>query len=104
MNDINFEDDESEEDEDTKNLRRMPRNILNEENLREALNDETIRLNLENHYWLKLNFLEKIGRMASNLRELSLRRLKFITNPVFAEIFKPLHNLLAVDLSDCENL
>lgn len=90
LHDIDFEDDESEEDEETKDLRRMPRNILNEENLRVALNDETIRLNLENHYWLKLSFLNKIGRMAPNLLELSLRRLKLITNPAFAEIFKPL--------------
>ena len=49
--------------------------ILTEENLRAILNDETERLNLENHYWIKNTFIEKIGRMATNLQELSLRRM-----------------------------
>ena len=74
--------------EELKNLKRMPKTILNEENLREYLSEETLRLNLENHYWIKNNMLDKIGRMAPNIQVLSLRRMKFISNPVFAEIFK----------------
>jgi len=69
----------------------MPRTILNEENLREYLSEETLRLNLENHYWIKNNVIEKIGRMAPNLQVLSLRRMKFVNNLVFAQIFKYLH-------------
>ena len=65
MNDISFEEDSDWED--NKNLKRMPRTILNEENLREFLSDETLRLNLENHYWIKNNFIDKIGRMAPNI-------------------------------------
>jgi hypothetical protein len=42
-------------------------------------------LNLEHHYWLKNNFLDKIGRMAPNLKILSLRRLK-ISDESFYEI------------------
>lgn len=42
--------------------------------------------------------------MAPNLRELSLRRMKFITNPIFAEIFKHLKQLRKIDLMDCEGL
>ena len=45
---------------------------------------------MENHYWLKSNVISKIGKMAPNLVFLSLRRMKFISNPVFAEIFHSL--------------
>ena len=86
LHDISFEEDEDWEE--LKNLKRMPKTILNEENLREDLSEETLRLNLENHYWIKNNMLDKIGRMAPNIQVLSLRRMKFISNPVFAEIFK----------------
>ena len=82
----------------------MPRTVLNEENLREFLSDETLRLNLENHYWIKNNFIDKIGRMAPNIQYLSLRRMKFITNPVFAQIFKYMHKLERIDLTDCDGL
>ena len=82
LNDISFEEDEDWEE--IKNLKRMPRTILNEENLRECLSAETLRLNLENHFWIKNNMIDKVGRMAPNLQVLSLRRMKFVTNPVFA--------------------
>jgi len=82
LNDISFEEDEDWEE--IKNLKRMPRTILNEENLRECLSVESLRLNLENHYWIKNNMIDKVGRMAPNLQVLSLRRMKFVTNPVFA--------------------
>merc|ERR1719331_3336352 len=49
----------------------MPRTVLNEENLREFLCEETLRLNLENHYWIKNNMISNIGRMAPNLMVLS---------------------------------
>ena len=65
MNDISFEEDSDWEE--NKNLKRMPRTILNEENLREFLSEATLRLNLENHYWIKNNFIDKIGRMAPNI-------------------------------------
>ena len=61
-------------------------------------------MNLENHYWIKNNFIDKIGRMAPNIQILSLRRMKFITNPVFAEIFKYMHKLERIDLTDCDGL
>jgi len=65
LNDISFEEDKDWEE--IKNLKRQPRTILNEENLREYLSHETLRLNLENHYWIKNNMLDKIGRMAPNI-------------------------------------
>ena len=65
LNDISFEEDDDWEE--VKNLKRMPRTILTEEALREYLSDETLRLNLENHYWIKNNMLDKIGRMAPNI-------------------------------------
>lgn len=84
-----------------RNLKRMPNMVLTEENLRNILNEETMRLNLENHYWLKNSFIDKIGRMAPNLQELSLRRMTQISNPVFADMFHQLKHLVSVDLSDC---
>lgn len=82
----------------------MPKTILNEENLREYLSEETLRLNLENHYWIKNNMIDKVGRMAPNIQVLSLRRMKFITNPVFAEIFKYMKQIRRIDLTDCSGL
>ena len=102
LNDISFEEDEDWEE--IKNMKRMPRTILNEENLREYLSEETLRLNLENHYWIKNTMIDKIGRMAPNIQVLSLRRMKFITNPVFAQIFKYMRSLQRIDLTDCTRL
>jgi len=60
---------------------------------------------LENHYWLKNSFIEKIGRMAPNLLEFGLRRMKQIDNLTFAAIFNPMSgNLLKIDFVDCEGL
>jgi len=81
----------------------MGRTILNEENLKKILGPETIRLNIENHYWLKEQFVDKIGRMAVNLEDLCLRRLR-ISNRAFMEIFKHLKKLQKVDLASCKNL
>jgi hypothetical protein len=83
----------------------MPTQVLDEENLKRILDKETIRLNLENHYWLKNSFISKMGRMAPNLLEFGLRRMKQIDNLTFAEIFKPMSgNLLKIDFCDCEGL
>jgi hypothetical protein len=83
----------------------MPKTVLNEENLKNILCQETTRLMLENHYWLKNNFLSKIGNMAPNLVEFSMRRMKALDNLSFAEIFKNLKgHLMKVDFSDCEGL
>jgi len=68
------------------------------------LSQETEKLNLENHYWLSSKLLEKLGMMAPNLLELSLRRMNNISNAGFAEIFKPMKSLVSVDFSDCTNL
>ena len=102
LNDISFE--EEEDWEEVANLDRMPQTILNEENLKKCLSQETLRLNLENHYWLKNNMIDKIGQMAPNLRVISFRRMKFISNPTFALIFKYLKQLERVDLCDCDGL
>ena len=101
---IDFEDEDSDDWEEIKNLKRMPRTVLNEENFKTSVNDETERLVLENHYWIRNNIISKLGRMAPNLQELSLRRMKNITNPVFAEIFMYLKKLTHLDLTDCDGL
>jgi len=100
LNDISFEDDSEDDFEDVKNVKRQPRTVLTEENLRQYLSEETLKLNLEHHYWLKDAFLNKIGRMAPNLRILSLRRLK-ISNASFSAIFGTLEKVEVLDISDC---
>lgn len=74
--------------------------MLTEENLKQYLGLETEKINLEHHYWLKESFIDKIGRMAPNLRELSLRRLK-VSNHAFTEIVLNLKKLERIDVSDC---
>jgi len=59
--------------------------VLTEETLKDYISIETLKLNLEHHYWIKDTFLDKIGRMAPNLIELSLRRLQ-ISNKAFTAI------------------
>ena len=86
-------------------MKRLPLTVLNVENLRNVLSTDTVRLNLENHYWLPNQFLAKIGRMAPNLQEFSLRRMKNIDNLTFAEIFRHQGGKLQkIDFCDCEGL
>jgi hypothetical protein len=103
LQDISFESDS--DDESLRNLKRLPNTVLNVENLRKILSPDTTRLNLENHYWLPNDFLAKIGRMAPNLQEFSLRRMKNIDNLTFAEIFKNQKGKLQkIDFCDCDGL
>jgi hypothetical protein len=66
IGDISFEE-ETNESEKVKNLKRLPPDNLTEESLKTNLNGETIILRLENHYWISRDILSKLGRMASNL-------------------------------------
>ena len=75
LSDISFEEDSEEDFEDVKNIKRQPMTVLTEANLRNILTGETTKLNIEHHYWLKDNFLCKLGRLAPNLKILSLKRL-----------------------------
>lgn len=67
------------------------------------LTNETEKLNLEHAYWLKEVFIDKIGRMAPNLRHLSLRRLR-VSNKAFTDIVSQLKHLERVDISECRNI
>lgn len=73
---------------------------MTEENLRKILNDETLKLNLEHHYWLKDVFLSKLGRLAPNLKILSLRRLN-VSNQSFITIMKFARKIEQLDICDC---
>jgi hypothetical protein len=66
---------EDKEPEELMNLKRLPTKILTEENLVSILTTQTEKINLENHYWLSSKFIGKLGMMAPNLTELSLRRM-----------------------------
>lgn len=108
LNDISFEGDSGDEEgkeifEDVRNVQRLPQTILTEENLKVYLTRETEKLDLEHSYWLKDVFLDKVGRMAPNLRWLSLRRLK-ISNRAFTEIAICLKQLERLDISDCTQI
>lgn len=76
---------------------------MTEENLKVYLTKETEKLDLEHSYWLKDVFLDKVGRMAPNLRWLSLRRLR-ISNRAFNEIAQHLKQLERIDISDCNQI
>lgn len=65
------------------------------------LNEETVKIDLENHYWLKDNFLDKIGRMAPNLVHISLRKLQ-ISDHAFFNIIKYLNHVQQADFSNCK--
>lgn len=102
LNDVDLIEDK--EPEDVMKLKRLPSKILTEENLVRILSTETDKLTLENHYWLSGKFLGKLGMMAPNIKELSLRRMPNITNIAFADIFKEMTSLECIDLSDCTGL
>jgi len=77
---------------------------MNEENFKSLINVETKKINLENHYWLKPELLSKIGIIAHNLQELSLRRMNLLTNMNFKDIFEACHHLVSIDFADCTGL
>ena len=101
LDDISFESDD--EPEEVKNLRRLPSHILTEENLKESLSKDLKSLNLNSHFWLKNNFIDKIGRMAPNLVELWIRNLK-VTPEAFSDLVKPMGLLKIIDISNCSEL
>ena len=103
LDDISFSDSDEEKPEDIKSLKRLPKTVLTEEALRAYLGPETERINLEHHYWIKDNFIDKIGRMAPNIRELSLRRMN-LTNRAFTCIAAELKDLRKIDISYCPNI
>ena len=101
LNDIDFSEDSEDDFEDVVAIKRQNRTTLTEENLRKYLSQETTKLNIEHHYWLKDSFLSKIGKMAPNLVELCLRRLK-ISNQSFAEMSRHLKVVQKLDISECQ--
>ena len=100
LNDIDFEEDDEDDFEDVKALKRQRRTVLTEENLKKYLSEETLKVDIEHHYWLKDSFLAKIGRMAPNLQWLGLRRLA-ISNESFKEMVGYLTHVERLDISEC---
>ena len=64
--DISFESDD--ELEETKCVKRLPNTVLTEENLKTYLSHHLERLFIDNHHWLRENFIDKIGRLSPNIR------------------------------------
>jgi len=101
LDDISFESDT--EPEEIKDHRRMPETVLTEENLKNQLTPTLKALNLDNHSWLHNNFINKIGRMAPNIVELSIRGLK-VSSEAFIDMVKHMGLLKIIDISYCTNL
>jgi len=101
LDDISFE--SNDEIEEHKDHRRMPETTLTEENLKTTLTPDLKSLNLNNHYWLNNNFIDKIGRMAPNLVELSIRSLQ-VTTDTFVDLVKHMGLLKILDISNCKFL
>jgi len=97
LDDISFESDN--EIEEHKDYRRLPETILTQENLKISLTPDLKALNLNNHFWLKNNFIDKIGRMAPNLVELSIRGLQ-VTTDTFVDMIKHMSLLKILDISN----
>jgi hypothetical protein len=64
------------------------------------LSEETTKINLEHHTWLKDSFLAKIGKKAPNLVYLSLKRTS-ISNESFKELVGCLSKVEELDISEC---
>lgn len=95
---------EKDEPEAIRNLKRFPKGVMNTENLTDLLSSDSEKLNLESCYWLSNHIIGTIGKMAVNLKELSLRRMPEVSNMAFREIFEHLHKLEIVDFSDSTGL
>ena len=98
LDDISFESDN--EPEEIKDLRRLPETILTEESLKDFLSKELRCLSLDNHFRIKNNFIDKIGKMAPNLVDLSIRGLKVDTQ-TFVEMVKYMGLIKVLDISNC---
>lgn len=101
LNDIDYSEDSEDDFEDVRDLKRQRQTVLTEENLRKYLSDETLKINLEHHYWLKNSFISKIGKMAPNLIEVNLRRLR-LTNGNFEDLVYHFTKVEVLDISDCQ--
>ena len=67
------------------------------------LSEETTKINLEHHYWLKDSFLSRIGKMAPNLKEICIRRVN-ISNASFTELVSDLSQVEKMDMGDCSQV
>jgi hypothetical protein len=65
LDDISFE--EEPEIEEVKCLKRLPNTVLTEDTLKEYCGKDLEKLNIENHYWIKDEVIDKIGKLSPNL-------------------------------------
>lgn len=78
IGDISFE--EEYEPENLKDLKRYNNDNLTDEVLKLNLNNKLIKLNIENHYWISLDTVSKLGRMSNSISILNLRNLLITTD------------------------
>lgn len=102
IGDISFEE-EAYETEDIKSLKRNTYEFIDNDSIKEILNDEVEKLSIENHYWLSQDVVSKIGRLASQLIDLNLRNLK-INSSHLHQIVSYLKRISSLNISECEYL
>lgn len=102
IGDISFEEVKGEL-ESVKNLTRLPPENITEEWLKENLNQNVRKLNVENCYWLTKDLISKIGRLDPNLIKISLRNLD-ISNFIVENIISHAHLIEELNLSNCTGL
>lgn len=79
IGDISFEE-EIFEPEVIKQLKRFTPDNLNNDVLKEFLNDQVQILNLSNHYWITQDVLHKLGKLAVNLKVLNLKSMAIVNS------------------------
>lgn len=47
--------------------------------MKEIIDKNTEKLNIENHYWIKEDFISKIGRLAPNLKMINFKGINMST-------------------------
>ncbi|KAL4449212.1 hypothetical protein ABPG74_015594 [Tetrahymena malaccensis] len=88
------------ESEEIRHLKKLPNSILTEQNLMEVLNSELKYLNLQNHTWIKNEFVNKIGYFAPNIEELNLSGTDLV-DEVLYELAISCSKLHSIDISNC---
>lgn len=67
------------------------------------LSDKLVELNIQDHSWIPLNLISKIGFLAKNIVKLNLGGLA-ITDDILVELSISCHYLSFLNISNCMKL
>lgn len=71
--------------------------------MKEIIDKNTEKLNIENHYWIKEDFISKLGRLAPNLKMINFKGINMSTKS-FMDCVCWLQKLQIVEISHCWSL